>query len=80
MMNMCLEDMEKELAESRWKPKPEDDQPVTEEELPAGIEEEAKKKKAALSKGGLNPAAVGVSGPYGTFQLSQHLTAQIGAI
>ncbi len=106
MMNMRLEDMEKELAESGWKPKPEDDLPVTEEELLAGIEEieravdanlkrsvectgatpvtgtvvkEAKKKKAALPKGGLNPAAVGVSGPYGALQLSQPMTAKIGA-
>jgi hypothetical protein len=105
MMNMSLEDMEKELAESGWKPKPEDDLSVTEEELPAGIEEieravDANLKRSVEStgatpvtssegsheeescslKGGLNPAAVGVSGPYGALQLSQHITAQIGAI
>jgi hypothetical protein len=31
IMNMNLEDIEKELAASGWKPKPEDDLPISEE-------------------------------------------------
>ncbi len=38
---LALEDMEKELAESGWEPKPEDDLPITEEEMPSGIKEKA---------------------------------------
>jgi hypothetical protein len=36
-MDMRLEGMEKELAASRWKPKPEDDLTISEEEVLAGI-------------------------------------------
>jgi hypothetical protein len=35
--NMIIEDMERKMAKSGWKPKPRDEAPVTEEELLAGI-------------------------------------------
>ncbi len=41
IMDMSLEDMEKELAVSGWKPKPEDGLPVLGEALLAGVEETA---------------------------------------
>jgi hypothetical protein len=49
-MNMNLEDMEKELAASGWKPKLEDNQPILEEELLAEIEETACTMDANLKK------------------------------
>jgi hypothetical protein len=42
IMNMSLEDKEKELAKPGRKPKPEYDLPITEEELLAGIEATAR--------------------------------------
>jgi hypothetical protein len=50
IMNMSLEDMEKELAAFGWKPKPKDDLPVSEEELLVGIEETACTLDANLSR------------------------------
>lgn len=41
ILDMSLEGMEKELAASRWKPKPEDDLTISEEELLARMEETA---------------------------------------
>jgi hypothetical protein len=40
-MDISLEDIEKELTASGWQPKPEDDLPVSEEELLAKIKETA---------------------------------------
>jgi hypothetical protein len=49
-MNRSIEDMERELAKSSWRPRPEDDSLVIIGELSAGIKDAKQKMDAKVEK------------------------------